>query len=323
MKNTGLGSLRNESIKSASGLRGFRRVRHQSRPLWLATLGVTTLCTAGALGCTELDPGDDNCVLYDNCSTGSVGGSLTDPGSMDPAWTCLAETPTAPAPIATRPPITYVVPIVDFANPPTRPDGLVITVCQLNDQECANPVPASVTAVPNQPPAVVAITVPYGFEGYFRMTATAYVPTEYIWGGPMLGTPDGSTTVQGIAIPMLRETTMDGLFNDLLRTRDTTAGVLAIRTIGCDGKSAADVDVKMDEPARGFGYTLINNTPVASDPPSPTDSRGVAGYANVSPGTASLRGYVDDTNIGRTAFRVRANYLTVGEVRNDAGFYGR
>ena len=312
---TGLGSLLNESVERASLVRTARAWEYHR---WVY---LTALCGCLGVGCTQLDDATDSClVLGGPCETDQDG---SDGPEVPPAWSCLNETPQAPPANASRPPITYVVPIVDFANPPTRPAALAITVCQFNDSDCENPVPAAINPVPNQPPAVVAITVPYGFDGYLKMTATDYVDTEYYLGGPMLGNLDGTTTVQGIPIPMLRQSVMDGMFTDLIQTRDITAGVLAIRSINCLGVPADNVDVKMDDPVRGFGYTLINNQPVASDPPLPTDTRGVAGYANVPPGGTSVRGFVGDSVIGRTGFRVRENQLTVGEVRSDAGLYGR
>jgi hypothetical protein len=326
----GLG-LRNELMERARSSRGLLRAWQTLQPLCLCLAAAGGTAVFG-VGCTGLDPDLDNCVVLgvDGCDPPEPppdGTGGTDGDELPPSlWDCLGEPPAVPPANAMRPPITYVVPIVDFANPPTRPEGLTITSCQGGDFDCEAPVPHMESPVPNQPPAVVAITLPYNFDGYLRLSATNYVTTEYYFGGPLLGALDGGTTIQAsAAIPMLRDTTMNGLFGLLRRMRDTNSGVLAVRSIGCDGRPSKDVNVVMDQPTRGFGYTLINNAPVAADPPPSTDQRGVSGYANVSPGGAAVQGYVGDTEtaIGRGAFPVRANVVTVGEIRVDGGLYGR
>ena len=292
-----------------------------------AALG-SAILLAGTLGCSGLDPADDTCSAFGTCDGTGGGNEIGASGagnSVDPdgPWGCLAETPAPLDPLTPQPQaVVYVVPIVDFANPPTRPDGLQIVVCQSNDGECTNPVPTMPMAVPNQPPAVVAIPLPYNFDGYLRLTATNYVTTEYYFGGPMIGSVDRQATVRGEAIPMLRQETMDGLFGDVMQTRDRRTGVLAIRTIKCRGERAAGVELEMINQV-GFGWTLISNIPSGGDPPLPTDARGVAGFGNVPPGVIPVQGSMGELSFGRTAFRVRADQLTVGEVRKDVELYGR
>jgi hypothetical protein len=171
-------------------------------------------------------------------------------------------------------------------------------------------------------PYIHDITVPYSLEGYLKLTATNYVATEYYFGGPMIGSRTREPVVMGEAIPMLRQTTMEGLFADVMQTRATGTGVLAIRTINCDGSRAPGVNIQMVNPV-GFGWTLIGNIPNGNDPPLPTDTRGVAGFGNVPPGVIIVEGLMNETPFGRNALRVKPDQFTVGEVRNDIDLYGR
>ena len=86
---------------------------------------------------------------------------------------------------------------------------------------------------------VQIIPIPYGLEGYLLLEAPDYVSTEYTFGGPMIGSRNREQIIQGEAIPMLRAETMNTLFGDVRQTCQLNTGVLAIRTIDCQGQRAA------------------------------------------------------------------------------------
>jgi hypothetical protein len=216
--------------------------------------------------------------------------------------------------------IIYAVPIVDFANPIQTPvAGLIVKVCQTNDRNCDTPLPVPIMP-DDELPYVQLIAVPYGFLGYLRLEAPSYVPTEYNFGGPMVGSLDRQAVVRGEAIPMLRQVTMTNLFGDVRQVQQPGTGVLAIRTINCLGQRAAGVLLDPIDPV-GFQWTLIQNFPKGGS--EPTDMRGVAGLGNVEPGVITVQALIGDDEFGRTAIRVKANEFAVGEVRWDVDSYGR
>jgi hypothetical protein len=254
--------------------------------------------------------------------TGNAGGSGGGDGAPppDPAWDCLEAPPPTLDPLTPQPEaVIYAVPIVDFANPPTPPPMLDVKVCQSNDRDCLSPIPVPITPDPMRP-YIVRIPVPYGLEGYLRLEAPGYVPTEYNFGGPMVGSRDRQPVVIGEAIPMLRTTTMDNLYADVSETRQPGTGVLAIRTIDCQGQRAAGVLLDPINPV-GFQWTLISNLPRGGS--EPTDIRGVAGLGNVEPGVIAVQARMGETAYGRTAIRVKPDEFAVGEVRWDLDTYGR
>jgi hypothetical protein len=293
----------------------------------------------GAVACSDMDPGNDTFsrVYPLEAQAGSAGdGPTGNSGSggdgagagggdngpaPNPAWDCLGTSPEPLEPLSPQPQVvTYAVPIVDFANPPTPPAGLVIQVCQSNDTNCASPVPHMEVQVDPMRPFIIGITIPYQLDGYLTLEAPGYVPTEYYFGGPMIGSLDRRPVVVGEAIPMLRQATMDTLFDDVRETRAPGTGVLAIRTIDCRGIRAAGVQLEpIDEV--GFQWTLLSNIPRNGD--EPTDGRGVGGFGNVVPGVIAVQGKVGEDAFGRTALRVKPDQFTVGEIRWDADLYGR
>jgi hypothetical protein len=220
--------------------------------------------------------------------------------------------------------VLYVVPIADFLSS-QPPPGLTIGLCRLQDIECTAPTPVQPMPVPMTPPVVVGIPIPYGFEGYLKLNATDYVPTDYYFSGPMIGSPPPQRTaiVRGEAIPMLTQATRENLYGDVMQTRTPGTGILAIRAINCLGARAADVALETLTPGLvDFGWSLVANLPSGGDPPV-TTTRGVAGFGNVRPGSVQVQGLMGDTAFGRNALRVKGDQLTVGEVRNDIDTYGR
>lgn len=273
-------------------------------PRWLACLGALLANSS----CSDLDDRLD--TYRDRIGEGGA------PPTTD-EWDCLDDTPPA-APAMPLPGVAYVVPVVDFANPPTPIPGLKIKVCQTGDRDCAIPVKSSVTQPDPMRPFLYRVDLPYGFDGYLDLSAENYIGTEYYFGGIVVGGQDGQASITGEAIPPPTLVTADNLVKDLARSvRDPDKGILAVRTIDCNGKRAAGVTVRLKENLDdALAYTLIRNLPVFAVPPRPTDSRGVAGFVNVRDGTVEVEGVLPDgRTYGSVPVRARANKLTVVEVR--------
>ncbi|HEY8946773.1 MAG TPA: hypothetical protein VIM73_21165 [Polyangiaceae bacterium] len=282
--------------------------------------------------CSSFDPADQS---YEE---------LYGPGQVElpPEWACLTDDdyPMVPREAKT---VTYVTPIVDFDSQPTSPTvvpGLQVMVC--GDATCAAPAAnVQVIQMPDRP-FLYAIQFPYGFaNASLKLTAPGYVPMYYAFGGPMVGLPEGEHTVMGLGVPLLSEQRRDFIYGDigLSQGADAGRGVLAVRTLNClrqakaedpfQGQRAAGVRVRAvprDPEPPAASWTLSNSN-VATPNNEVTDERGVAGFLNVLPGTVQVEGVArfDGTELpyGRTPVRVRADAITLAEVRPGLDQWGQ
>lgn len=237
-------------------------------------------------------------------------------------WGCL-EKPEEPLPVPPVPPedFAYIIGIVDFANPPTPPPGLEIKVCQINDFNCDNPLPVSITEPDPERPFVHQIILPYMFDGYLRLTAPGYIQNEYYFLAPILGSRDGGQVIVGDPIGMPRIDTMDYFFDQFGgAARNPDQGTVALRVFDCDEtypRTRAEgvrLELLTDNPT-AIGFTILNGLPAANNPPFETDSRGVAGFGNLRPVSTIIRGMVDGEEFSRAAVTVRPNQLTQADLR--------
>jgi hypothetical protein len=237
-----------------------------------------------------------------------------------------------PVPDPAIPGFGFLIPVVDFANPPTPVMGLTIQVCQINDFNCNNPVPPELVQVRQPDPTrlyINLLNLPYGFDGYLRMNAPGYIQNEYYFLGPIVGDPDGETILAD-AIGMPRLTTVETFFESFGGgvQRDPTKGLIAMRIFDCgelQRRRAAGVRLEMlADSSTALGFTILNGQLAsASTPPLETDARGVAGFANVTPAVVALEGVLSgNRRFGYAAVTVRANQLTQADLRPNY-FFGR
>jgi hypothetical protein len=287
------------------------------------------------IGCTPLEsPSDTAADLY---GTGSQdAGETPDESGESQAWSCLNQPMTLNPQEPNR--VKYVVAIVDFdsqppPNMPTAVEGLTITVC--GSPSCVPPYTAPdvviTNPVPGLPPFVYSIEFPYNFSnGYLRLTAPNYATMEYIFGGPMVGPPQGGYVIQGLTIPLLKIETRDTIYHDLglPGSADPNRGVLAVRTLDCGNSRAAGVHLQAtpappSAPAVAWTLSFSNRaTPNKLD----TDERGVAGFVNVLPGTLDVEGIAPvghGAPYGATTLPVHAGVITLGEIRPGLDLWGQ
>lgn len=247
-------------------------------------------------------------------------------------WSCLANEPgylpfdrAAEGPEAT---ITYVVRVGG-----TRPDVFVtlldLKVCTLADVYCSTPL-----NVPIEGPGGVArfgeikITLPYGFEGYLQLFADYYQPTHYYFQGPVVGSPDGETTIYGEPI----------VLSDAPALGETDVGSLLVRTIDCFGSLSDGVRLELLG-ASASGWVTLNGLMVQNtDGSLTTDASGIAGFSSIpAPATVIVEGVTrvdcdprmpeevtcpEERRYGRMATRVQPGVVTIAELRPDYT-YGR
>ncbi|MBV9949557.1 MAG: hypothetical protein JOZ69_22130 [Myxococcales bacterium] len=290
-------------------------------------------------------PGGDASQGGDTAGGGLDAGQGTDPTAPASPFACIANHQPAvvsvPSITPTPTKVRYRVAIVDFRSPNPPIVGASIVGCYELDRNCSTPAPTSAAQMGATP--LYNIELPYGFTGFIHITASNYITTNYEFGGALIGTPAGTTDMDGvplvagtpIGIPSIPELADFLAGHQPPATLDTKAGILAARFIDCSGNTgptyqqivanpyfgrAASVKIQVKSPT-GLGYTLLKNVPIFSDPPVATDFRGVAGYANMAPGNYLISGILlDGTEYGDTAAQIVDNTLTLIEVRTDSRY---
>lgn len=176
-----------------------------------------------------------------------------------------------------------------------------------------------------------------------RASAEGYVDSEYYVGGAMVGPPEGGDTVLGLPFFLLTDAARAALYSQLgLGEVDATKGILAARTLNCDreqsplgvfqGVRADNVSVELvpnEVPSEAIPWVLSFGR-VASRDIFVTDDRGAAGFANIEPRAYQVLGRApapvgseSGTTYGRTLATVRANTITIVEVRDGQDVWGQ
>jgi hypothetical protein len=320
--------------------------------------GLLPLLLAGAAGCSDMDPAEDTYrSVYmlgaggdgpsGNAGSGGSGGTGDEPAPPlnEEDWGCLSTGITMPMMAPSR--ITYQVAIVDFDSQtisPTQVPGLDVKVCTVAtcdqvlpacDTTLGDPAPTQQCAIVAQGPApfLYLINLPYRLEnGGLRLTAANYVQMNYIFGGPMVGTPEGSTTVVGLTIPLLTEEVRRRVYRQVgLSTVDPNRGTLAVRTLTCarqpnpplpmprppEGQRARDILVTAEQAAEApaVSWSLSNGNQFTDDR-LVTDARGVAGILNVEPSAIIVKAVLPNGDeYGETTLPVVENVVTLAELR--------
>ncbi|HYO97351.1 MAG TPA: hypothetical protein VER33_22725 [Polyangiaceae bacterium] len=289
-------------------------------------------------GCTSLEDGTDTATA-----------------PLNPQWDCLKSEPERVAAIDPPPAnIAYAVPIVDFTKrPPTEIPALEVDFCQLESNACNR-----VMGKPNMVEAVFGgakVTVPlyvigtrYGIHAYMRLSAPGYLPMEYYLGGELFGPPPsqamsgvdvsgisaalgGLPVVMGLPVAPISVEAADALAEKIGKPRDPNAAIVAVRTLDCQNQYAAGVRLKLSVPGSeqtGVPFSYLTGQPrLAAN--AATDSRGIAGFANVEIPTG-----VDSTNVivtgiapngmeyGAINVTIRRGAVTLASIRHGTGVYG-
>lgn len=335
----------------------------------MCRVGLLPLLLIATGACSDMDPGTDTYLSVNNLTpsagaggdgsgpggeAGSGGGS-TEPIDYPPEWACLAPGG-AMAPVSREPArVQYRVAIVDFDSQPINPTpvpNLNVTVCANAACDPAMPAcPAGAAATPTQQCVTVTnlqgpiyeIDLPYNFQnGSLKLTAPDYAEMNYIFGGPMIGAPEGGSLVLGLAIPLLRESARVEAYRDCNGTVvNPDRGTLAVRTLDCrrsrsnldptgmvlEGTRAPNVSVEPFDgaPENGCAWTLANDNAFSPNNLL-TDPRGVAGYLDTDVGVLRLIAEAPPGVRYPTAppnLRVRPNVITLAELRDGLGRWGQ
>ena len=336
---TGLGCSEDKAVSHVAGRAGsFSRSGVRALLVGAAMLG------SMGIACTQLDDATDSClVLGGDCDAAGGTGGTQQLTPLPEDWQCLAEPPPE-MPAQSAPRVTYVVAIVDFdtqppPNQPTAVPNLRIDVC--SDPTCDPPAGPEVVTVgnpPNQPPYVYAISMPYNFSNAsLRLSADGYVPIDYIFGGPIVGPPEGGAIIPGQTITVLRTSARDTLYRGigLPTPASATTGDLAVRALNCvrdasgrttraEGVTVEAVPDDPPEPAVAYALSYGN---LATKDSLVTDPRGVAGFANLRPQNYRVRGLApvgeEGLAYGETIAPIRPGVITIVELREGQDVWGQ
>lgn len=173
--------------------------------------------------------------------------------------------------------------IVDVSEKPVK--GVVFVACGKLDPECTKPITAEVTTDTD---GIFALTVPRGFDGYFKATPPAPLMPAIIVSPPLYENQD-AIAVGGEPLHALSKTDIDALLALVGGSVDDTAGHLLSQSLDCEGKTAAGVSLSpsLKGPnTKGYYYEggLPNTDALA------TDATGLGGFVNIPPGNVTLTG---------------------------------
>jgi hypothetical protein len=298
-------------------------------------------------GCSSPKPsGDTYCSVFSCPDSGGQASTIVDASTDSPWWcdngvtaTTTVPPPTYPADAMLPTTVRYVVPIVDFsslaAGVPTLIDPRAIVVLACPGGECPDGG-STIATPPSKAVPAYQIDLPYNFTGSILITnspqapagAPVYMPTNYIFGGPMVGTRqadgtairspvDGVPVVNGLPIAPIDYVKLASFFMGLGPTMlDVTKGLLVARTLDCNGKVTSGVLLNVAG-ATGIPYTLESDY-MAVQGPFITDTHAVAGYANMDQKNYNVTGTTPHGTVyGLVLAEMRANTLTEVEIRTD------
>lgn len=297
-----------------------------------------------------------------NAGSSGAGGTDTIPpdGLLETEdWSCLKDDPrTSVVPRGTPTRIQYRVPVVDFDTLTPVP-GIIVEPCTTSNCDVYPSCAAGATPAPAEPCAIVTppasaaspifvIDFPYNFTGGLKITKPGeYAEMDYFFGGPLVGLPElalseGGNVVIGQGIPVLKSRTRERAYQEVgVSTVDPTRGTLAVRTLSCrrtpampsatgmtpppQGQRAAGVSLEaMPAAPEGSAAWALSTGNVFSPNRLITDARGVAGFLNAPPVITDVQAVLPDgTTYGYTPIRVRADVITLAELRPGLDVWGQ
>jgi hypothetical protein len=264
-----------------------------SRTRAIPLLGGSVVVVA-ALGCTEFEPGDD---------IAQGGTTSSGPISAEGDWDCLPDRVDPPLGALGTRMVRYTLPILN-SQTFAPPEGLSVNACLSTDVACATPMATDMR--PNAD-GVVIVPVREKFGGFFTMRSDSTIDSRLFL--------NGGVEQDTVADPvfLIGRPALAGLAQQAQETIDDTRGQLVVRTYDCSNKLAAGVQVSNDR--GGKVYAFVGQLPTPGI--DVTDEQGTAGFINVTPGVAVVRGRLAGSNaeIGFNSVPVQAGWFTYVDVR--------
>lgn len=289
--------------------------KHQFFALALTATSLLSACgnddasTADAsnsdAGTTDL--GTSDAANTDSGATDAALDATADAGEYVPDWSCVGGV-TWPA--ATTETVFLTGEILDaVTDAPIA--GVAATICaDRNDTDCADGIAAGPSGADGLITASLNTgmgTGGNGFFGYFRLAKEGYVDVFAFTYRPLsmeLPTPPTERLFSPAAITVA--STMIGV------TQSEENGILIVRVRDCAGQYAAGADVSLGGTIDGSTQFYANGDVLElATSESVTDSSGIAGFANVMPGSFTVTAAVAGIGtIGRMNAFVAADTMS-------------
>jgi hypothetical protein len=192
-----------------------------------------------------------------------------------------------------------------LANKPVS--GLVLRACPVADVLCQAPV---ATVEDGDGSADVTVQLPFGFAGFFDLTAKDTIETLFYFGKPLVSSVEKT-------LPLASSTAIDGLAALAVQanvTIDRSTGIAFAQAFDCNGKAAGGIHFEASETANSF--FVVNGLPnldaqltVRDDA---TNEAGGGGFFNLEPGflVFTARVGVKGPKLGEYNAQVRSAGIT-------------
>jgi hypothetical protein len=177
--------------------------------------------------------------------------------------------------------------------------GLQVRACSINDPVCQN---TWLDMGQTDDAGVVPLTVPndslvggYGFNGYLQVDPgnTGYMPFLFYWGFPF-----SERLYRRSYFGFMSTQEFASVAAEVSVHPDDAKGHIFVAAYDCLGASASGVMVTLSGPDAGGSEFNVGGTPNA-----PTDSTGLAGIYNLSPGIVTVVG--TPVGLGKPASKVQ------------------
>lgn len=154
-------------------------------------------------------------------------------------------------------------------------------VCSKVDVACSNPL----FTTPSDADGLVTLSVDAAFSGFVAFTSSQTVPTRYFFNPPI--NEDQEIAPLSLSQPAARGALLQQL------GASPEQGDILLTASDCTGAPVADVTFELTPQSESaVGYYLLNGLPSPSS--AATDLTGYGGFANVDPGTWTVRAKLED-----------------------------
>ncbi len=253
------------------------------------------LCVLGFVACSGFADEDD--VLATDPETGQS-------TQTSSAWDCRSSsTISDPLVYSEAASLRLTLGVIDIA---TRrpPPGLRVRACLITDLGCERPLTESLSVSED---GVVTVPLAVGLSGFLELTGDGVAPALFILPSPL--SQQVATLLQSQPVILIPNGAEPNTATALRMPSDPAAGTLVVTAFDCAGQPAAGVRLELDTVALPFA--IVDGLPIMNQ--TTTTSYATAGFVNVTPGVAVVRGYRADTGqlVGQDAVPVRPGWDTL------------
>lgn len=209
---------------------------------------------------------------------------------------------TDPLAYSEAPRLTLALNVLDISTR-TVPSNLAVRACLITDLDCTRPITDTLQA---DATGIVTIPLAVGMTAYLEIEADGIAPALF----PLPGTLSQELAALLQQQPLVViPSGAESIAEPIRSQSEPTAGSVVVTVSDCAGQAAAGVRLELDTAAVPFsivdGLLVMNR--------STTTASAVAGFVNVTPGVAIIKGYRVDTGqvFGEDAAPVRPGWDTL------------